>query len=38
MMPQSDDLQTRVLNALYWDLAVPRLRVKVEVVNRWVTI
>ena len=38
MMPQSDDLQTRVLNALFWDLAVPSLRVKVEVINRWVTI
>jgi hypothetical protein len=38
MMSQGDDVQTGVLNALYWDLAVPRLRVKVEVENRWVTI
>lgn len=37
-MSQSDDVEARVLNALYWDLAVPRFRVKVEVVNRWVTI
>jgi osmotically-inducible protein OsmY len=38
IMSQSDDVQIGVLNALYWDLAVPRLRVKVEVENRWVTI
>jgi osmotically-inducible protein OsmY len=38
MMSQSDDIQTGVLNALYWDLAVPRFRVKVEVANGWVTI
>ena len=35
---RSDDIQTGVLNVLYWDLAVPRLTVKVEVENRWVTI
>jgi hypothetical protein len=34
MMSQSDDIQTGVLNALYWDLAVPRFRVKVEVAGR----
>jgi osmotically-inducible protein OsmY len=27
----------RVLNALHWDLAVPRDRLKVEVENGWVT-
>jgi osmotically-inducible protein OsmY len=37
-MSQGDDVQKRVLNALYWDLAVPRFSVQVEVVNRWVTI
>ena len=36
-MSQSDDIKTGVLNALYWDLAVPRHRVKVEVENGWVT-
>ena len=36
-MSQSDDVNTEVLNALYWDLAVPRHRVKVEVENGWVT-
>lgn len=35
---RSDEIEIAVLNALYWDLAVPRLRVKVEVENRWVTI
>jgi osmotically-inducible protein OsmY len=37
MQPQSDDVQMRVLNALHWDLAVPRHRLKVEVENGWVT-
>jgi osmotically-inducible protein OsmY len=37
-MPQSDDVKTEVLNALHWDLAVPRHRVKVEVEDGWVTI
>ncbi len=36
-MPQSDDVKTEVLNALHWDLAVPRHRVKVEVKDGWVT-
>ena len=36
-MSQSDDVKTEVLNALYWDLAVPRHRVIVEVENGWVT-
>ena len=37
IMAQSDDVQTEVLNALHWDLAVPPHRVKVEVENGWVT-
>jgi len=37
VMPQSDDVKTAVLNALYWDLAVPTYRVTVEVKNGWVT-
>jgi len=37
IMSQSADVQTMVLNALHWDLAVPRHRLKVEVENRWVT-
>ena len=37
IMSQSDDVQTEVLNALHWDLAVPPHRVKVEVENGWVT-
>ncbi len=37
MQPQSDDVRMRVLNALHWDLAVPRHRLKVEVENGWVT-
>ena len=37
IMSQSDDVKTEVLNALYWDLAVPRHRVIVEVENGWVT-
>ena len=36
-MSQSDDVKTEVLNALYWDLAVQRHRVIVEVENGWVT-
>ncbi len=36
-MPQSDDVKIEVLNALHWDLAVPRHRLKVEVENGWVT-
>jgi hyperosmotically inducible protein len=37
MRPQSDDVQVRVLNALHWDLAVPRHRLKIEVRDGWVT-
>jgi osmotically-inducible protein OsmY len=35
---QSEDLRARVLNALYWDLAVPRDRLSVDVENGWVTV
>ena len=38
IMSHSEEVQTKVLNALYWDLAVPSHRVKVEVENGWVTI
>ena len=35
---QSEDVRARVLNALYWDLAVPRHGVNVDVENGWVTV
>jgi osmotically-inducible protein OsmY len=38
MQSQSDDVRMRVLNALYWDLAVPRHRLNVDVENGWVTV
>ena len=37
MLPHIDDVQTKVLNALHWDLAVPRNRLYVEVRDGWVT-
>ena len=37
MQSQSDDVLMRVLNAIHWDLAVPRYRLKVEVADGWVT-
>ncbi len=37
IISQGDDVQTKVLNALHWDLAVPRHSVKVEVKDGWVT-
>jgi len=37
-MVQIDDVQGLVLNALYWDLAVPPHTVRVEVENGWVTL
>ena len=37
IMSQIDNVLTLVLNALYWDLAVPQHTVKVEVENGWVT-
>jgi osmotically-inducible protein OsmY len=38
MMSQNDDVLTKVMNALHWDLAIPRDRLKVEVKNGWVTV
>ena len=37
MQSYGDDVKVRVLNALHWDLAVPRNRVAVEFQNGWVT-
>ena len=37
IMSQGADVQVMVLNALHWDLAVPRHRLEVEVENGWVT-
>ena len=36
MQSDGDDVKLRVLNALHWDLAVPRYRVEVEVRDGWV--
>lgn len=38
MRSQSDEVRAGVLNALYWDLAVPRHRLSVDVENGWVTV
>jgi len=38
IMLQIDDVQALVLNALYWDLAVPPHTVRAEVENGWVTL
>jgi osmotically-inducible protein OsmY len=38
MRLQSEDMRARVLNALYWDLAVPRDRLNVDVEDGWVTV
>jgi osmotically-inducible protein OsmY len=38
MQPQGEDTRIRVLNALYWDLAVPRDRLNVDIENGWVTV
>ncbi len=38
MQSHADDVQMRVLNALHWDLAVPRDRLKVEVEDGRVTL
>jgi len=38
MEPQGEDVRMQVLNALHWDLAVPRDRVAVEVDDGWVTV
>ncbi len=37
MYSHSEDVTTRVMNALHWDLAVPRYRVAVKVEDGWVT-
>ena len=36
MQTRSDDVLMQVLNALHWDLAVPRHRLEVEFENGWV--
>jgi osmotically-inducible protein OsmY len=38
MWMQSEDVRVRVLNALYWDLAVPRDRLNVDIEDGWVTV
>ncbi len=38
MRLQSEDMRVRVLNALHWDLAIPRDRLNVDVENGWVTV
>ena len=38
MHSRSDDVRAGVLNALYWDLRVPRHRLSVDVENGWVTV
>ena len=38
MQLMSEDLRMRVLNALHWDLAIPRNRLNVDVENGWVTV
>jgi osmotically-inducible protein OsmY len=38
MRLQTEDVRARVLNALYWDLAVPRDRLDVDVEDGWVTV
>jgi osmotically-inducible protein OsmY len=35
---QREDVRAGVLNALYWDLAVPRHGLNVDVKNGWVTV
>ena len=37
-MREIEDVRARVLNALYWDLAVPRHRLNVDVENGWVAV
>ncbi len=36
MQSHGDEVRMRVMNALHWDLAVPRYRVAVEVEDGWV--
>jgi osmotically-inducible protein OsmY len=35
---QGEDMRALVLNAFYWDLAVPRHRLNVDVADGWVTV
>lgn len=37
MQSHGEEVRTQVLNALHWDLAVPRHRVAVEIRDGWVT-
>jgi osmotically-inducible protein OsmY len=38
MHSRSEDVRADVLNALYWDLRVPRHQLSVDVENGWVTV
>jgi osmotically-inducible protein OsmY len=38
MHSRNEDVQTQVLNALHWDLRVPRHRLSVDVEDGWVTV
>ncbi len=38
MQTYTEDVRLRVMNAIHWDLAVPRNRVAVEVQDGWVTV
>jgi osmotically-inducible protein OsmY len=38
MRLMSEDVRMRVLNALHWDLAIPRDRLNVDVEKGWVTV
>jgi osmotically-inducible protein OsmY len=38
MHTQSDDVRAGVLNALFWDLRVPRHQLSINVENGWVTV
>jgi osmotically-inducible protein OsmY len=38
MRLESQEVRARVLNALYWDLAVPRHGLNIDVEDGWVTV
>ena len=38
MDSQSENLRAHVLNALYWDLRVPKDQLSVDIENGWVTV
>lgn len=38
MQTSMDDVRLRVMNAIHWDLAVPRNRVAVDYQDGWVTV